>query len=89
MSTSATAANTLPPAVGNQIIQKLLCQAHLCYPSSSKAAVAQELRLDPLVVRYNYSHLNGLLCSKDNRLVQKWNPTELYLSGNFIHIEYR
>lgn len=29
----------------------------------SKAAVAQELRLDPLAVRYNYSHLNGLLCS--------------------------
>lgn len=55
----------------------------------SKAAVAQELRLDPLVVQHNYSHLNGLLCSKDNGLVQKWNPIELYLSGNFIHIEYR
>lgn len=57
--------------------------------SCSKAAVAQELRLDPLVVWYNYSHLNGLLCSKDSSLVQKWKPIELYLSGNFIHIEYR
>lgn len=58
-------------------------------PNCSKAAVAQELRLDPLVIRHNYSHLNGSRCSKDNSLVQKWNPIELYLSSNFIHIEYR
>lgn len=55
----------------------------------SKASVAQELRLDPLVVQYNYSGLNGLLCSKDNSLVQKWNPAELYLSRDFVHSEYR
>lgn len=33
MSTAEAAANTLPPAAGKKVIQKLPCQVHLCHPS--------------------------------------------------------